>query len=60
MLYANIMFIADSVGSICIEGTSNSLHIYRQASNIRRTLVGNNIVDHSDVDAAPTSSSLST
>ena len=40
--------------------------IYRQVSNIRRTLVGNKIVDHSDVvgaspvGAAPTTSSFST
>ena len=39
---------------------------YRQFSNIRRTLVGNKIVDHSDVvgaspvGAAPTTSSCST
>ena len=39
---------------------------YRQASNIRRTLVGNYIHDHSDVvgaspvGAAPTTSSIST
>ena len=39
---------------------------YRQVSNIRRALVGNNIVDHSDVvgappvSAAPTTSSFST
>ena len=39
---------------------------YRQVSNIRRTLVGNKIVDHSDVvgaspvGAAPTASSFST
>ena len=39
---------------------------YRQFSNIRRTLVGNKIVDHSDVvgaspvGAAPTTSSFST
>ena len=39
---------------------------YRQVSNIRRTLVGNKIVDHSDVigaspvGAAPTTSPLST
>ena len=39
---------------------------YRQAFNIRRTLVGNNIVDHADVvgaspvGAAPTTSLLST
>ena len=40
--------------------------IYRQTSNISRTLVGNTIVDHSDVvgaspvGAAPTTSSFST
>ena len=39
---------------------------YRKISNIRRTLVGNTIVDHSDVvgaspvGAAPTTSSFST
>ena len=39
---------------------------YRQVSNIRRTFVGNQIVDHSDVvgaspvGAAPTTSSFST
>ena len=39
---------------------------YPQVSNIRRTLVGNKIVDHSDVDGAapvgdaPTTSSFST
>ena len=42
------------------------VHEYRQVSNIRRTLVGNEIVDHSDVvgaspvGAAPTTSSWST
>ena len=41
-------------------------HMYRQVSNIRRTLAGNYIVDHSDVvgaspvGAAPTTSSFST
>ena len=40
--------------------------IYRKISNIRRTLAGNRIVDHSDVvgaspvGAAPTTSSFST
>ena len=40
--------------------------MYREVSNIRRTLVGNSIVDHSDVvgaapvGAAPTTSSFST
>ena len=43
-----------------------SHYIYRQVSNIRRTLAGNEIVDHSDVvgaspvGAAPTTSSFST
>ena len=42
------------------------VHVYRKVADIRRTLVGNKIVDHSDVvgaspvGAAPTSSSLST
>ena len=41
-------------------------HLYRQVSNISRTLVGYKIVDHSDVvgaspvGAAPTTSSFST
>ena len=41
-------------------------YYYRKVSNIRRTLVGNKIVDHSDVvgasavGAAPTTSSFST
>ena len=41
-------------------------YAYRQVSNIRRTLVDNKIVDHSDVvgaspvGAAPTASSFST
>ena len=46
---------------------SNShVHVYRQVSNIRRTLVDNKIVDHSDVvgaspvGVAPTTSSFST
>ena len=42
------------------------LFMYRKISNIRRTLVGHKIVDHSDVvgaspvGAAPTTSSFST
>ena len=44
----------------------NIVVIYRQISNISRILVGNKIVDHSDVvgaspvGAAPTTSSFST
>ena len=43
-----------------------TLNMYRKVSNIRRTFVGNKIVDHSDVvgasavGAAPTTSSFST
>ena len=43
-----------------------AFHVYRQVSNISRTLIGNKIVDHSDVvgaspvGAAPTTSSFST
>ena len=45
---------------------SHDIKDYRKTSNIRRTLVGNKIVDHSDVvgaspvGAAPTTSSFST
>ena len=45
---------------------ANVNFVYRQVSNIRRTLVCNKIVDHSDVvgaspvGAAPTTSSFST
>ena len=45
---------------------SEAVWAYRQVSNIRRTLVGNKIVDHSDVvgatpvGAAPNTSSFST
>ena len=44
----------------------DAIYVYRQVSNIRRTLVGNTIVDHSDVvgalpiGTAPTTSSFST
>ena len=44
----------------------DELNMYRQVSNIRRTLVYNTIVDHSDVvgaspvGAAPNTSSFST
>ena len=45
---------------------SEPMMAYRQVSNIRRTLLGNKIVDHSDavgaspVGAAPTTSSFLT
>ena len=47
-------------------GVYTAKFMYRQVSNIRRTLVDNNIVDHSDavgaspVGAASTTSSFST
>ena len=53
----------DSVGTI---SQHSSMNTYRKVSIIRRTLVGNKIVDHSDVvgaspvSAAPTTSSFST
>ena len=48
------------------ENHYNKKLTYRKVSNIRRTFVGNTIVDHSDVvgaspvGAAPTTSSFST
>ena len=48
------------------EKKKKRMKCYRQVSNIRRTLVGNKIVDYSDVvgalhvGAAPTTSSFST
>ena len=53
------------VFSICSVTEGQTQVEYRKISNIRRTLVGNNIVDHSDVvgaspvGAAPTTSSFS-
>ena len=50
----------------CSVSDLNFIFRYRQVSNIRRTLVGNKIVDHSDVvgaspvGAAQTTSSFST
>ena len=62
---ANIIVIEHSV--ICnYKSTIVDDNIYRQVSNISRTLVDNYIVDHSDVvgaspvGAAPTTSSFST
>ena len=49
-----------------LELEHQGINAYHQVSNIRRTLVGNKIVDHSDVvgaspvGAAPTTSSFST
>ena len=61
------MFIKTRVGNDSISPNYGPyLKEYRQVSNIRRTLVGNKIVDRSDVvgaspvGAAPTTSSFST
>ena len=49
-----------------VKNINTPINIYRQVFNIRRTLVGNYIVDHPDevgaspVGAAPTASSFST
>ena len=49
----------------CLE-TCVGVGLYRQVSNIRRAIVGNEIIDHSDVvgaspvGVAPTTSSFST
>ena len=51
--------------SVILHGYFTQYHAYRKTSNIRHTLVGNKIVDHSDVvgaspvGAAPTISSFS-
>ena len=65
--FAMWMFIKTRVGNDSISANYGPYHKeYRQVSNIRRTLVGNKIVDHSDVvgaapvGAAPTTSSFST
>ena len=67
-----IMGVANPLVSLLLSGSSfhsgNAVCTfwYRQVSNIRRTLVGNKITDHSDVvgaspvGAAPTTSSFST
>ena len=58
------MSIHDYVINDCYR--SSDFPVYRQTSNIRRTLVGNKLVDNSDVvgaspvAAAPTTSSSST
>ena len=62
-LSGNIPLLDD----ICHQASASlTMMQYRQVSNIRRTLEGNKIVDHSDVvgaspvGAAPTTSSFST
>ena len=58
--------ISKSIFEISLKLSYPSIEKYRQVSNIRRTLAGNKIDDHSDVvgaspvGAAPTASSLST
>ena len=62
--------VADAL-ALCVTRSSAAMILtmydrYRKTSNIRRTIVGNEIVDHSDVvgaspdGAAPTTSSFST
>ena len=64
MLYKNVVVIYHAMEASGIINNTYLPH-YRQVSNIRRTLVGNKIVDNSDVvgaspvGAAPTTSSLS-
>ena len=66
--YLNIQqLLGDKLVRMQSGGTTKSrMQIYRKVSNIRRTLVDNKIVDHSDVvgaspvGAAPTTSSFST
>ena len=62
-----LCYVGYIAGSERINLTANwSRRIYRKVSNIIRTLVGDKIVDHSDVvgaspvGAAPTTSSFST
>ena len=63
---AAIFFRGRLIKEVDVDMDSSLLKIYRQVSNIRRTLIGNKIVDHSDVvgaspvGAAPTTSSFST
>ena len=64
--HAKYMYCETSRNGICSRGLALSNQIYRKTSNISRTLVGNKIVDNSDVvgaspvGAAPTTSSFST
>ena len=59
-------FLELSFHTLVLTSQGCAIHIYRKVFNIRRTLVGNKIVDHSDVvgappvGAAPTTSSFST
>ena len=65
VLYPMLLGMLDRKQSWLVAFAS-SLNEYRQVSDIRRALVGNKIVDNSDVvgaspvGAAPTTSSLST
>ena len=68
-LINNITALVQVILNQAIVWTNDGLfywHMYRQVSNIKGTLVGNEMVDHSDVvgatpvGAAPTMSSFST
>ena len=58
--------VANDLASCVARASAATVLTYRQVSDIRRTLVGNKIVDYSDVigaspvGAAPTTSSFST
>ena len=62
----SIWYLGTNCGEIFEIQIFSFKKIYRQVSNIRRTLVGNKFVDHPDlvgaspVGAAPTTSSFST
>ena len=63
---AVVIFLTRKDFFLAHTGTLRNREIYRKVSNISRTLVGNQIVDHPDivgassVGAAPTTSSFST
>ena len=62
LIHIIFFYLLHSFKVVLVIGTKE---VYRKVSNIRRTLVGNKIVDHSDVvgaspvGAAPTTSSFS-
>ena len=64
-MHTYLTWIKGDLDRFCVVTPEKNIN-YRQISNIRRTLVGNIIVDHLDVvgaspvGAAPTTSSFST
>ena len=65
-IFLQFLKFNNKIAEIFWQVVADSVKDYRQVSNISRTLVGNKIVDHSNVvgatpiGAAPTTSSLST